>query len=121
MARILFVDDEEMVRVLATLVLRQIGHDVQLANNGLEALRIVKLDVPEILITDLNMPQMTGLQLIQAARRDLPHLPIIALSAHLDYVYAALQLNRIYPLKKPFDKQQLHEAIELAISVEYQV
>jgi two-component system response regulator PilR (NtrC family) len=97
MSLILVVEDEHNIRKLMTFILRQSGHDVRIANNGMEALALLGYISPDVLLTDLNMPHMTGLELIDIARRDFPHLSIIAVSAFTEYLQAA---PNVYVVKR---------------------
>jgi chemosensory pili system protein ChpA (sensor histidine kinase/response regulator) len=116
MALILVVEDEHNIRKLITSILRQIGYDVRSANNGVEALGVLQYSVPDVLLTDLNMPQMTGHELIMATRRDFPNLPIIAVSAYTEVVRPSLKINRVRPLPKPFTSWDLVNTVNQAIA-----
>lgn len=78
--RILFVDDELAIRQTAAQVLRSAGHEVLTAANGLEALRCLNGALPELIITDLRMPQMSGFEFLAVVRRRFPQIPTIAIS-----------------------------------------
>ncbi len=77
MASILIVDDEpHMVRVMK-LRLEGAGHEVEAASNGQEAFNILRAREFDVLVTDINMPSMTGRELCEAVRRELFHQPAI--------------------------------------------
>src|SRR3954447_1392975 len=78
MARILIADDQEMMRdSLATTLVRE-GHEVVAAGDGPAALqRLASPGRIDLLITDLRMPKMTGIELLQEARKIRPDLPVI--------------------------------------------
>ncbi len=77
----LIVDDSPMDRLLASSLLLSIGGwTVLTANNGVEALELLKTETPEIVLTDLQMPEMDGLQLVQAVRATYPLLPVILMT-----------------------------------------
>ena len=61
--------------------MRNAGCEVTLAGNGREAMDLLRLDLPDIVLTDLDMPVMDGLELVQAIRRDYPALPVILMTA----------------------------------------
>jgi CheY-like chemotaxis protein/anti-sigma regulatory factor (Ser/Thr protein kinase) len=81
MTRILVVDDHPTQAEEFGDLLRNAGCDVTLAGNGREAMDLLRLDLPDIVLTDLDMPVMDGLELVQAIRRDYPALPVILMTA----------------------------------------
>jgi CheY-like chemotaxis protein len=116
MAYILVAEDEHNIGLLVSRILTEQGHEVQVVHNGVEALAVLKQNPPDALVTDLNMPRMTGLELISIARRDFPTLPIIAVSAYIDGTRLALRVNKVHPLSKPFTRQELLKVINTAIT-----
>jgi CheY-like chemotaxis protein len=78
--RILVVDDEPLIVHTATLILRNAGYEVHSARDGFEALRVLSRSIPDILISDLSMPNMSGFELLSIVRRRFPQLPVIAIS-----------------------------------------
>src|SRR5713101_5249517 len=82
--KILVVDDEEQIRKLVGTFLERRGYSVRTAQDGAEALRAISEDVPDMLITDVAMPDIDGLALAQKLRASplTARLPIIMLSAH---------------------------------------
>jgi pilus assembly protein CpaE len=81
--RILFVDDEEQIRKLLSTWLARHGYEVTVANDGWEALKAVRTKAPNLVITDVNMPNMNGLELTRRLRADhrTARIPVIMLSA----------------------------------------
>jgi|SRR5208337_2759042 len=77
---ILLVDDEPSVRTSMSLALVEFGYIVQLAEDGFSALRSIRREMPNILFTDLNMPGMSGFDLLTVVRRQFPVLRTIAMS-----------------------------------------
>src|ERR1041384_760793 len=80
---ILLVDDDPPSGRAMALVLKTAGHDVMNANNGVEALELVALHNFELVITDLVMPNLNGLNLINAIHLKRPKLPLILVSGYL--------------------------------------
>ncbi|HZQ18250.1 MAG TPA: response regulator [Terriglobales bacterium] len=78
--RILIVEDDDMVRHTFCNVLEREGYDVSTATDGFEALLHLQQDVPDILLSDLNMPQMSGFELLSVVRRRFPHIMVVAAS-----------------------------------------
>ena len=77
---VLVVDDDEAVGDSLVLLLRRSGYDVRSATHGFDALLQLKKKAPDILISDLNMPQMSGFELLSVVRRRFPQISVIAMS-----------------------------------------
>jgi len=78
--RILVVDDEPSLRASLSISLRELGYEVRSAADGFSALSEMRSTVPDILISDLNMPGMSGFELLSVVRRRFPAIPVIAMS-----------------------------------------
>lgn len=78
---ILIVEDEEASRFLYQESISEVGYQVLLAKNGLEALAELRDEKVDLMLTDLKMPDMSALEMIPLARKDRPQLPIIVVSA----------------------------------------
>lgn len=78
--RVLVVDDEEMIRITSAKVLQSRGFEVRTAADGFEALVELRKAPPDIVISDLHMPNMSGFELLSVVRRRFPHIPVIAIS-----------------------------------------
>jgi CheY-like chemotaxis protein len=78
---VLVVEDDELVRNTIYMLLDHRGYKVQIANNGFEALLRLQEEVPDVLVTDLNMPEMSGFELLSVVRRRFPSVIAIATSA----------------------------------------
>jgi CheY-like chemotaxis protein len=74
--RLLFVDDEPSIRDVMEALL----YEVSLAENGLAALSQLRTLTPDIIVSDLNMPQMSGFEFLSVVRRRFPEIPVIAIS-----------------------------------------
>jgi CheY-like chemotaxis protein len=77
---ILIVDDDSAVRNTLGMVLRSAGYEVSTATNGFDALLQLKRRLPAIVLSDLNMPQMSGFELLSVVRRRFPQISVIAMS-----------------------------------------
>ncbi len=79
---VLVVDDSMLIRLAVTRFLEEHGFRVELATNGLEALEVVSNNPPDLIITDLNMPKMSGAELIEAlkARPESAGIPIVVVA-----------------------------------------
>lgn len=77
---ILVVDDDDAVRNSVRLVLTAAGYEVSTAVHGFDALLQLKRRLPAVVISDLNMPQMSGFEFLSVVRRRFPQIPVIAMS-----------------------------------------
>jgi len=78
--KLLVVDDEPLVRATMALVLGELGYRVRSADNGLSALREIGQEMPDILLSDLNMPGMSGFELLSVVGSRFPAIHKIAMS-----------------------------------------
>jgi CheY-like chemotaxis protein len=78
--RLLVVDDEPCIRDLASDILTSEGHDVLTAKDGLDALNQLVDPLPDMIISDLRMPRMSGFELLAVVRQRFPQVPVIATS-----------------------------------------
>lgn len=111
---ILVADDEELIRWSLCEHLKGIGYTVVEAEDGMECLELVSSNVPDLILTDLKMPRMGGMEALRRIReRDLD-VPVIVLTAH-GAVQSAVEATRLGAsayLSKPFDLQEVAMAIE---------
>ena len=82
--RILIVDDEEDIRVVLKISLSDLGYEVYTAENGEEALRIIQEVTPPIVLTDIRMPVMDGIELLRRIKQDDPETEVIMITGHGD-------------------------------------
>ncbi|MFC1661565.1 response regulator [Gemmatimonadota bacterium] len=116
MARILIVDDEQMERALLQTVLEQAGHEVFLAGNGLAAIDVYRRNPVDLVITDIDMPESNGLQLIHELREERRDLPIVAVSGSAPVLLPlAKECGADTVLTKPLDLQKFAVAVEQAL------
>jgi len=80
-ASLLIVDDDHAITTTLSHIFRGFGHQVRTADDGLSALQQIRTQVPNILLSDLNMPRMSGFELLSIVRRRLPEVFVIAYSA----------------------------------------
>lgn len=94
MMKVLVVDDSAIDRRLASGFLRRAGMDLAQAADGAQALQAIAVRVPDIVVTDLQMPEMDGLELVEAIRRQHPGLPVLLMTAHGSEEIAVQALKR---------------------------
>jgi CheY-like chemotaxis protein len=78
--RVLVVDDDPSIRETATLILESEGFEVLTAADGVEGLHSLSKSLPDLIISDLNMPRMSGFEFLPAVRQRFPHIATIAMS-----------------------------------------
>ncbi|HEY8837543.1 MAG TPA: response regulator transcription factor [Dehalococcoidia bacterium] len=115
-ARVLVVDDEQRVRRLLQTALTERGYDVTTAASGEEAMAAIAKRQPDIILLDLIMPGMSGLDVCRSVRQDLS-TPIVVLSAHGEEhdKVLALDLGADDYLTKPFGMEELLARIRVAL------
>jgi CheY-like chemotaxis protein len=83
--RVLVVDDEMSIRESTSMLLRSAGYDVHTAEHGFDALLQLATVLPDVIVSDLNMPQMSGFEFLSVVRRRFPEIPVIAVSGAYDF------------------------------------
>jgi DNA-binding response OmpR family regulator len=116
MAKILIIDDDSGVRDVMARALGRDGHEVATAADGNEGLAAARREPPDLVITDIFMPEREGLDTIMELRKQRPELPIMAISggghfATGDYLSVARDMGAAMTLSKPIDLRALSEAV----------
>lgn len=109
MTKVLFVDDEELILRSLKRELRREEYDKYYANSGKEALEILKSETIDILVTDMRMPEMNGLDLLKIVKEEYPHIVKIVLSGytHLPQVIVTINKGDIFRfITKPWNLDQ---------------
>jgi len=116
-ARILLVDDEPDMLENCSRILSRQGHTCMTAANGREALAVLEHEHPDLLVTDLKMPEMDGMALLRQAHELDPTLPVIMLTgfATIESAVAAVKEGAFDYLPKNFSVDQLRVAVERAL------
>lgn len=117
--RILVVDDEQVMVSLLQDLLIDAGYDVATAENGGTALAQVASFQPHLVITDIIMPDVEGIELISLLRKSNKGIPIIAVSGNtvgMNFLKATKVLGAVATLLKPFSSQELLDAVERSLS-----
>ncbi len=117
MAHVLIVDDESNVRKVLSTLLEQGGHRTSPAKDADQALDLVRAQDPDLVLTDLQMPGMSGMELLASVRADFPEIPVVMLTAHgsIEAAVEAMKLGAFDFLTKPFDRDQVLEVIDKAV------
>lgn len=113
-ASVLVVDDEESLTDLVSAALRFAGYQVTTENNGFDALRSVKSRTPDLIVLDVNMPEIDGFEVCRRIRRDGFDTPVIFLTARddIDDLRAGFRQGGDDYLTKPFSLEELGLRIE---------
>ena len=116
MARILIIDDEELVRVSLRKILETAGHDVVEAADGREGLERYRENPADVVITDIIMPHIEGIETIQTLKQEYPDVKIIAISGggEIDkktLLTWAAEIGAQGVLAKPFKPKEIVDAV----------
>ena len=116
MPRILVVDDDAAILKLVSVILARVGHEVRTSSHPVEALDLLQVFVPELIISDVVMPYMTGLEFLEEVRKHerLASVPFMLLSSHAERgdVRRGMNLGADDYLPKPFTPQDLTTAVD---------
>ncbi|MDP8236230.1 MAG: response regulator [Candidatus Erginobacter occultus] len=108
MNKILIVDDEESMRLTLSLLFRKQGYEVSTASSGEEAVAMVDREIFEVVITDLKMKGLSGLDVLHHVKRVHPETEVIILTAHgtIGNAVEAMKLGAFDYLTKPFEPDE---------------
>ncbi len=117
-ARVLIVDDDEAIRLVVTEALRREGHEVRSAASVAEQTRLLESFMPDVLVTDVVLPDGNGLDQLPAILAERPDLPVIIMSAQntLSTAVRATEQGAFEYLPKPFDLDELTRAVRDALA-----
>jgi two-component system, NtrC family, response regulator AtoC len=109
MGRILVVDDEEDICKTLRDVFKGEGYEVEITVSGKEAIEKVKVRVPDLILLDVRMPEMNGVEVLKAIRNIDKNVPVAMITAYedVDLAEEALRLGAYDYVKKPFDLEYL--------------
>jgi len=115
--QVLIVDDEPNLRKVLGAMLRGAGYDVLAAADGLEALEVLEAHHVDAVITDLRMPRLDGMGLLERLSTLFPTLPVIIITAHgtVEAAVTALKHGAFDFISKPFDRDEMQQVVTKAI------
>ena len=119
MSKALVVDDSKTIRMIIRRILIELGYEVLEAANGVEALRVIKVEKTqvELVLADWNMPEMNGLDLLKGLRQDpeLASLKVIMVTTEteIDQMESALAAGANEYVMKPFNRGMIREKLAL--------
>lgn len=117
MARLLIVDDELGMRQFLTHLFQREGHSVRVAQSGQEAMNLLHQEPADLIISDVRMPDMGGIELLRAARELLPGVEVVMMTAfaNVETAREAFLLGAYDFVQKPFDNDLLKEVVARAL------
>jgi len=114
MARVLIVDDEQALREVWTLGLRDFGHTVETAGDGMDGIKMIGTQSFDVILLDINMPRLNGVEFLKRIRATEPDLPILAVTAVSDSKLAksVIEAGANAILYKPIGLEELANTIK---------
>jgi DNA-binding NtrC family response regulator len=115
--RLAVLDDEVRMVEILSMVLRRVGYEVETFSEGERALEALASQRFDLLLTDLRMPEMDGLQVLERLREVDPELPVVVMTAHasIETAVRAVQLGAFDYVEKPFDNEGLKSMVARAL------
>jgi len=119
MAYILVVDDEEKIRHILQIMLSLKGHKVDCAASGEEALGMIKENCYDLVIADIKMNGMSGLELLEEIKKLSPPVPVIFITAYatVESAVEAMRAGAVDYIPKPFEEERIHLTVERALGI----
>jgi len=117
MSRILFIDDDAGGRQMAAYNLRKAGHEVDEAGDAQQGLATFGADIHDLVITDVRMPGMSGIELTQKLHTQAPQTPVLVITAfgNVETAVEAMKAGAYDFVLKPFSRDQLQLVVERAL------
>ncbi|MFB5283517.1 response regulator [Peribacillus sp. Hz7] len=112
-AKILIVDDQFGIRILLNEVMVREGYETYQAANGVQALEIVHQHDPDLVLLDMKIPGMDGIEILKRVKKIKPEIRVIIMTAYgeLDMIQEAKELGAITHFAKPFDIDDIRKAV----------
>jgi len=116
---ILLVDDEENTRIALSRLLTREGYIVETAANGFEALSYLREHDVNLIVTDINMPEMNGIEFLREVNRSFPGSNVIMITAYggVESYIEAINLGAFEYINKPVKIEELRSVLEKILSV----
>ncbi len=116
MTKLLIIDDEKPTISMFRLLLGAMGYDVLAAENGLEGIKVFKKELPSIVLTDIKMPGIDGLEVLKQIKDIEPATEVIVITGHgdIDLAKEAKDLLASEFIHKPIDREALENALKNA-------
>ncbi len=116
--RVLVVDDDQAILDIISQTLRSNGFSVNLALSGAEALECLRHEVPDVVLLDLKLPEMSGPEVLKEIRQKYGQIPVIIITGYPDseMMSQALQYSPIMMISKPFMPEKILETVSLVLN-----
>jgi len=117
--KILIVDDQYGIRILLNEVFQKEGYETYQAANGVQALDIVQKHSPHLVLLDMKIPGMDGIEILKRIKAINPEIRVIIMTAYgeLDMIQETKELGAIMHFAKPFDIDEIREAVKKHLPV----
>ena len=117
MYKVLVIDDDVSIRDMLAEVLGDAGYGVEAAADGVEALRMIKASPPDLIVTDIIMPEQDGVGVMLQLAKEHPNVKVIAISgggriSPESYLYMAQKFGALKTFTKPFDINEFLDAVK---------
>ncbi len=115
--KVLVIDDEDIVRTSCSRALVPEGYEVKLARNGLDGLKIIGEEKVDIVLTDLKMPDMDGIEVLKKIKEGWPEIEVIIITGYqtVDTAVKSIKLGAFDYIEKPFTPDALIVAVSKAL------
>lgn len=115
--KVLIVDDQNGIRILLVEVFSSEGYETFQAANGKAALEIVKMHSPDLVLLDMKIPGMDGLEILKHIKQMNPDIKVIMMTAYgeLDMIKEATDLGALMHFTKPFDIDEMRQAVNMQL------
>lgn len=116
--RILVIDDEDIVRTSCSRALVPEGYEVKAAKNGLEGLKMISDEKFNLVLTDLKMPDMDGIEVLKRIKEEWPEIEVIIITGYqtVDTAVKSIKLGAFDYIEKPFTPDALVAAVAKALN-----
>lgn len=121
--KILIVDDQYGIRILLNEVFQKEGYETYQAANGFQAIDIVLNDRPDLVVLDMKIPGMDGIEILKRVKEIDKDIKVILMTAYgeLDMIQEAKDLGALMHFAKPFDIDEIRQAVRKEIGVNAQI
>lgn len=118
--KVLIVDDQFGIRILLSEVLQKEGYQTFQAANGVQALEITRKDPPDLVLLDMKIPGMDGIEILKRMKKIDPDIRVIIMTAYgeLDTIQESKDLGALAHFAKPFDIDDIRKAVRKYIPVQ---
>jgi two-component system, response regulator, stage 0 sporulation protein F len=117
--KLLIVDDQFGIRILLSEVFQKAGYETYQAANGIQALEIVKEQNPDLVLLDMKIPGMDGLEILKRMKTINKDIRVIIMTAYgeLDMIQEAKELGAITHFAKPFDIDEIRDVVKQYVPI----